>query len=70
MHPGIDDTAIWQVAAYELKRHGDDAIGYAAGRAERLSGLGDSEGSLAWARILRAIETLRREAPAADETID
>jgi len=64
----IDDIAISQAAAYELKRHGDDAIGYAAGRADRLSGLGDTEGRLAWTRILRAIEALRRGAPAADET--
>ena len=67
---GIDDIAIWHVAAYELKRYGDDATGFAARHAERLSGLGDTEGSLAWTRILRAIEALRRETPAADETVN
>ena len=66
----IDDIAIWQAAAYELKRYGDDAIGFAARHAERLSGLGDSEGSLAWTRISRAIEALRRETMAADEAAD
>ena len=63
----IDDIAIWHAAAYELKRYGDDAIGFAARRAARLSGLGDTEGSLAWTRILRALEVLRRETPAEDE---
>ena len=65
----LDEIAIWQAAAYELKRHGDDAIGFAARHVERLSVLGDTEGSLAWTRISRAIEALRREA-AADETAD
>jgi len=60
----IGDIAIWQAAAYELKRSGDDAIGVAVRRAERLSCLGDTEGSLAWTRISRAIEVLRREPPA------
>jgi len=64
----IDDIAIWHAAAYELKRYGDDAIGFAARRAARLSGLGDTEGSLAWTRILRALEALRRETPAEDES--
>src|SRR5215510_14005098 len=65
----IDEIAIRQAAAYELKRYGDDAIGFAARHAERLSGLGDIEGSSAWIRISRAIEALRRESPAADETV-
>ena len=64
----IDDIAIWCAAAYELKRYGDDAIGFAARRAERLSGLGDTEGSLAWTRILRALEVLRRETRGEDES--
>jgi len=66
----IGDIAIWQTAAYELKRYGDDATGFAARHAERLSGLGDTEGSLAWTRILRAMEALRRETQAADETVN
>ena len=66
----IDDIAIWQAAAYELKRYGDDAIGFAARHAERLSGLGDTEGCLAWTEISRAIEDLRRETPSADQAVD
>ena len=70
LSPRIDEIAIWQIAAFELKRYGDDAIGFAARHAERLSGLGDTEGSLAWTKISRAIEALRRETTAADETLD
>jgi hypothetical protein len=66
----IDDVVIRQTAAYELKRHGDDATGFASRHAARLSGLGDAEGSLAWTRITRAIDALRRETPAADQAVD
>jgi len=66
----IDDIVIWQIAAYELKRYGDDALGFAARNTERLSDLGDTEGSLAWTRISRAIEALQRETPAADQAVD
>jgi hypothetical protein len=62
-----DDAAIWQTAAFVLRRYGDDATAFAARRAERLQGLGDTEGSSAWGRILRAIDDLRRVIPAEGE---
>jgi hypothetical protein len=58
-----DDAAIWQTAAFVLRRYGDDAAGFAARRAERLQGLGDKEGCSDWGRILRAIDDLRRATP-------
>ena len=57
----IDDFAVWQAAAFQLKRHGDDAGKFAARHARRLSRLGDTQGSRAWDRISGAIEILRRE---------
>ena len=57
----IDEFAVWQAAAFELRRHGDDAVEFAARHAKRLARLGDKEGSLAWTRISRAIEVLHRE---------
>jgi hypothetical protein len=57
----IEDFVVWQAAAFELRRHGDDAVEFSARHAKRLSRLGDKEGSLAWTRISSAIEILRRE---------
>ena len=61
MNSHMDDIAIWQAAAYELKLHGDKATGFAARHAERLSHLGDTERSRSWIKILRAIEALRSD---------
>ena len=61
MSSRIEDFAVWQAAAFELKRHGDGAVEFAARHANRLSRLGDKEGSLAWTKISSAIEALRRE---------
>jgi hypothetical protein len=57
----MEEFAIWQAAAFELRRHGDDAVEIAARHAKTLARLGDNEGSLAWTRISGAIEVLRRE---------
>jgi hypothetical protein len=70
MRSRADDISIWRTAEFVLKRYGDDAGGFAAGRAERLLRLGDKAGNAAWTKILRAILDLQRQSPARGEPVN
>ena len=59
------DLDIYRSAWLIIKRHGDDAIVFAAMRADELLERGDLEGQRAWLRIVDAIGELQsKEVPA------
>jgi len=53
------DLEIYRNAKLLIDRHGDDAVIYAAMKADQMLEQGDLDGLATWNRILRAIEELR-----------
>lgn len=51
----IDD---YRSANFVIKRHGEDALAFAARRAEIMHKLGEPSGERTWLRIAKAIEEL------------
>jgi len=67
----MNDLEIWRSAGTLVRLYGiDGAALTAALRADALMDQGDIEGHLAWKRIVRAIEELRRTTPAADDVLN
>ncbi len=60
------DLDIYRTAQVLVKRHGEDAPIEAAMRADAMLGKGDLDGYAVWARILRAVENLRRDRGSGD----
>ncbi len=53
------DIEIYRSAKLLIDRHGDDAVIYAAMRADQMLEQGDLDELATWNRILRAIEEIR-----------
>jgi hypothetical protein len=66
----IDEIEIWRTAHLLLKQHGEDAHFVAARRADALLAQGDHLGCSVFVKIVRAIESLRRERPREGETVN
>lgn len=49
------------VAGSLMREHGDEALYLAKKRADDLLNQGDTEGFIAWLKVVNAIETLRRK---------
>jgi hypothetical protein len=56
----IDDPDIFRAAKLVIDQQGDEAVMFAAGRADVLLKEGDVDGSAVWRQILAAIEELQR----------
>ncbi len=59
----IDDIDIYRSAKLLVDRYGDGAAIEAMKRADALAAQGDTEGKVAWLRILEAIEELQSTVP-------
>lgn len=66
----ISDLDIYRSARLLVKRHGDDAVRYAAERADVLARAGDEDGRVVWRRIAAAVEELSRTGPSPDEAMN
>ncbi|HEY7608713.1 MAG TPA: hypothetical protein VIF14_05725 [Alphaproteobacteria bacterium] len=59
----VPDRLIQAIARATIDRHGMEAAGVAAKRADQRRRLGDPEGTAAWLAIKRAIEALQAIEP-------
>jgi hypothetical protein len=57
----IKDPKILRAARLLVDRHGENSMVHAAQVADKLEDQGDIEGSLAWRRIIEAIDDLARD---------
>jgi len=62
-------TEIWRAALALVESYGPAASGHAALQAAEHFARGDTEGTVAWQRIVDAIVVLQSEKPARGETI-
>jgi hypothetical protein len=63
----LSEREIYLAAQAMIRRYGDEADVQAAMRADELMAEGDIEGQRTWLRVVRAIDTLRKDAPSEGE---
>ena len=56
----VSDLDVWRSANELIKKHGGEAVIFAAMRADALLDNGDMQGHAVWVRIIKAIEDLQR----------
>jgi hypothetical protein len=59
----LSDLDIYSAAGVMIRRYGNDAATELAQRADTFASEGDLAGSVAWRRVMRAVEEMQQEMP-------